>query len=241
MIPFELKRDKDGLLYLEDDNVFKKGSLNLDKRFDIDEYYQNYFYPIDSTDEYIIKYRSTEYTRKEIKNVKEMLINLIDKQKNIKSVDFPIAYFSYMKRLSGLIIKYYKDSISCDHITNSEDIECLGKYYYHDEDSVHNLFLLFNELLDVIYELIDNGVCFTDLNPGNILISDNSVKLIDFDYKYVYFTKNDLEINYVMYGYYMFIREMLKSFNLECLLDYYKGYNESKTFLKKLENKVRKG
>ena len=78
MIPFELKRDKDGLLYLEDDNVFKKGSLNLDKRFDIDEYYQNYFYPIDSTDEYIIKYRSTEYTRKEIKKVKEMLINLID-------------------------------------------------------------------------------------------------------------------------------------------------------------------
>lgn len=240
MIPLELKCDKDGLLYLEDDNIFKKHSLNIDKRNGIDEYFQNYFYPIDSTDEYIIKYSSTEFTRRQIIKVKEMLLNLIEKQKNVKSVDFPIAYFVYMKRLSGLIIKYYKDSISCDHIINN-DIEYLGKYYCHDEDNVHNLFIMFNELLDIIHELIENGICYVDLNPGNILISDNKLKLIDFDYKYIHFTRDDLEINYVMRGYYMFIREVLKSFRLDCPLDYYKGYNESKLYLKKMENKVRKG
>ena len=83
MIPCELKYDKDGLLYLEDDNLFKRKGLHIDKRTGIDEYFQGFFYSLASTDEYIIKYNSTEFTKKEIIAIKEMLLKLVEKQKNI--------------------------------------------------------------------------------------------------------------------------------------------------------------
>ena len=240
MIPLELKKDKKGLLYLEDNNIFSKTCLNIDKRKGVDEFYQSLFYPIQSTEEYIIKYNCTEFTRKQIKRIKEMLAILIEKQKDIKMTDFPIAYYTYMERLSGLIIKYYKDSISCDRIFDLQDIELLGKYYYHDEDNIRNTFMLFDDILNILQELIDNNIYYLDINPGNFVIFDNQVKLIDFDYRLIQFEKSELLLNIIKCRYFNMIRKMLRSVNLYSETNC-NNLEESKKYLKKLENNVRKG
>ena len=240
MIPLELKKDKDGLLYLVDNTIFNRSYLEIDKRHDIDEYYQNYFYSINSTDEYIIKHSCTEFTRKQIEKIKKMLSILIEKQKDVKSVDFPIAYFVYTKKLCGLIIKYYKDGISCDNVIKLRDIEYLGKYYSHDADNIHNLFMLFNDILSIIEELLDNSIYYTDINPGNIVLHDNKVKLIDFDYRFVHFQENNLRYKIVMSGYDYLIKEILRCYNLEYNVDSLNNIDEAKKYLKTIENNVRK-
>ena len=241
MIPCELKYDKDGLLYLEDDNVFKRKSLHIDKRTGIDEYFQGFFYSLDSTDDYIIKYNSTEFTKKEIVAVKEMLKTLVEKQKNISRVDFPIGYLVHMKKLSGLIIKYYKDSISFYDIIKTRDFNYLGKYYSHDDNILHNLFLLYQDVLDIIYELLDNDICYTDINPGNVIITDNQIKLIDFDHKYVLFNQKDTILKDVMNNFSQFVKVTLRNYNFYYQVDTFFKHDEEKEYLKKLENTIRKG
>lgn len=238
MIPLELQKDSDGLLYLEDNDIFKKPCLNIDRRENIDEYYKTLFYPIPSTSEYIIKYNCREYTKRKILEIKEMLSTLIEKQKNIKSVDFPIAYFVYMNRLSGLIVKYYEESISCDNVFNLQDIEALGKYYYHDEDNIRNLFMLFNDILSILQELIANDVYYFDINPGNFVISNNQVKIIDFDYRFMHFEKKELPPKIVYSRYFSMIRKIL--YNLSNHLDS-NTIEETKVYMKKLENKIYRG
>ncbi len=241
MIPLELQYDEDGLLYLEDDNVFKRNSLHIDKRLEIDGYFQKFFYSFDSTDDYIIKYNSTEFTKKEIIATKEMLKALVEKQKNVLNVDFPIGYLVHMKKLSGLIIKYYKDSISLHDIIKTRDLNYIGKYYYHDDNILHNLFLLYHDVLDLLYELLDNDICYTDINPGNVIITDNKVKLIDFDYRYVLFNQKDTILKDVMYNFSQFVKVTLRNYNLYYQLDTFFKHDEEKKYLKKLENKIRKG
>lgn len=241
MIPYDLKRDKDGLLYLQDEDILRKSTLRIDKRGEVDEYYQQYFYPIASSDDYIIKYSCTWYTRKQIKRIKEMLANLVYKQKDIPNVDFPIAYFVHMKRLSGLIVKYYKDGISFDNVAKLQDIEAIGKYYYHDEDNIHNLFMLYEELLNLSNELFEKGVYYTDLNQGNIVLDNNQVKLIDFDYRFVLFDQKDACLPFIITNYLRLVRETLSSFNLYCDVSDYYNYEDAKKYIKKLENTVRKG
>lgn len=241
MIPYDLKRDKDGLLYLQDEDILRKSTLRIDKRGEVDEYYQQNFYPISTSDDYIIKYNCTWYTRKEIKRIKEMLANLVYRQKDIPNVDFPIAYFVHMKRLSGLIVKYYKDGISFDNVAKLQDIEAIGKYYYHDEDNIHNLFMLYEELLNVSNELFENGVYYTDINQGNVVLNNNQVKLIDFDYRYVLFDRKDFILPFIITNYFRFVRESLNSLNLYSDVSDCNNYDDAKKYIKKLENTIRKG
>ena len=242
MIPIELNRDKDGLLYYRDDNILTKPQLALDKRANIENrYFHNGFYPIPSTDEYIIKFCYTCFTRKEIKEIKYMLDNLVNKQKNVSNVDFPIAYFALRKKLYGLIVKYYKDGIACANVFESHCIETLGKYYYHNEDSIHNLFMLYDELLNIVYEMFENGIYYTDLNLGNIVINDNKLKVIDFDPRYVFFNQKDERLRNVLDGYYLFIDSSLNILKLGNNSDEYYNFEETKKYLKKLENKIRRG
>ena len=39
--------------------------------------------------------------------------------------------------------------------------------------------------------MYENGIYYLDINPGNIVLSDNQIKLIDFDYYYVRFDKKN--------------------------------------------------
>ena len=209
MIPIELQRDKQGLLYLTEDTILRRKPLSIDKRENLENrYYQHLFYSIPSTDEYIIKYCITCYTRKEIKKIKYILEYLINKQKYFPDIDFPIAYFVQCKKLAGLIVKYYKDGLSCDAIFNLHELNELGKYYYHDEDSIRNLFILYNELLEKVNSMFEKEIYYTDLNQGNVIIDNNKLKVIDFDNRFLLFDNKDRSLRIVLNGFYFFLKRL---------------------------------
>ena len=139
MVPLELKFDKEGLLYTDDQKLLKD-NLFLDKRkVDLDQKYYTYgYFRLNSTLEYIIKYCYTTLTRKQSDEYKEMLHQLISKQSQVKKTDFPIGYFKEKNKANGLIIKYYPDSISLDNMLKEHDINLCGKYYFHDERAIRN-------------------------------------------------------------------------------------------------------
>lgn len=243
MLPYELKMDKDGLLYFNDDRILMHTPLLIDQR-EVSEhkYYLSGFYRLSSTNDYIIKYCYTCYTKSEILAIKEMLMKLIEKQKNVPDVDFPIGYFKYGRRLAGQIIKYYQDSISYENVLENKDINLIGKYYAHDEDTIHNLFLIFNDVLNHLYEMFENGIYYYDINPGNIILTNNEVKIIDFDYHYVKFDQKDKRLATIMDSYVLLLIKVLSNYHLiDGINGTLKDFEHAKTFTKTLENTVRKG
>ena len=243
MLPTGLKKDKNGLLYLADDRIFLHHPLLIDHRnLSENRYYQNIFYALPGTDEYIIKFSITGLTRKERKAYLEMLANLVSKQSMVTKVDFPIAYFKSCNRFAGLIVKYYKDATPYNEILDKEDINVLNKYYLHDEDSLHNMFILFSDVLDKAYEMFENGVYFSDFNQSNIVFINNEAKLIDFDPRFVKFNDKDLGLHNVMVGYHYFLEKVLFRYHyLEELDEEFNDFEDAKTFIKKMENDIRRG
>jgi len=242
MLPLELKNDDNGLLYTDDIDLIRQRPLNLDNRsFENERYYSNEFFPLKSTEDYILKFSTTVFTRREAKKIKEMLDILVRKQKDISNVDFPVGYYVFKKKICGLIVPYYKNGISCDHIFNHRDIEELGKYYSHDEDNLHNITLLLYDLLDLIYEMYENGIYYSDMNPGNIIITDNQIKLIDFDYRFVTFNDKDIKLRNIMSCYRWLLNYIIDKYKLGDTI-YYRpiDFEDAKHYTKKLENSLRK-
>lgn len=241
MIPCELQLDKDGLLYLKDDNVKKRNFLCLDKRAELTRYDKCLFYSLDSTDDYIIKYYTYYLTSKDINAIKEMLSILVSKQENIKLTDFPIGYLVYLQNLSGLIIKYYKDGVSLDNIFISGNMGKLSEYYHHDDNNLHNVFLLFYDILNLIYELMENSIFYNDINPGNIVITNEQARLIDFDHRYVTFKRTDNQIKRVMTRFHDFVSWTLGQLYLHYQIEDLTDYEQARKTLTMLENKIRRG
>ena len=242
-IPYELKTDNDGLLYTDNFILLRQSPLNIDTRkYQEDKYYLNDFFPLYSTNDYIIKYCITRYTRKEIKALKEMLEVMTLKQSLIKKTDFPIGYFKHIRKLQGFIIPNYQDGMSYDHLLENADINEVKKYYHHDEDSIHNVFLMLLDVLDAINEMFDNGIYYSRFYSDDIVLHDNEAHLIDFDQFNVSFCEKDKKLISVM-GYYLkLLNTTLKMFELsEGVSENLQNFEEAKTFTKKIENKVRKG
>ena len=243
MLPYELRNDKDGLLYLQDDRILLHTPLFIDHREKCEErYYVNGFYRINSTDEYIIKYSYTVFTRKEIRQIKKMLETFVNKQNQVSMVDFPIGYFKSNGRLSGLIVKYYQDGMSLDNILRQNDLESLGKYYAHDDDIIHNIFKLFIDILDNVHEMFENDIYYMDINPGNIVLTNNTTKIIDFDYRFVKFDEKDRRLVSIMYAYVLLMKIVLVKYGLiDGIYEKLPNFEEAKSYTKKLENSIRRG
>ena len=243
MLPINLKVDKEGLLYLEDGDVSRKSPFLIDKRnFNCERYYSNGFYRIPGSDDYIVKYSYTAFTRKERKCIKNMLYYLVSKQSLFPDIDFPIGYYNDNRKLAGLIVKYYKDSVSCDDVFNMRDIFAISKYYAHDDGVVRNLFLLFNDILNLSEKLFEEGIYYIDLNPGNILLVDNEIKLIDFDHNYVKFDNKDKCLASILGIYSRLMKEVLTDYHLPYNNnEEFINYEQAKTLTKKIENKIIKG
>lgn len=242
MIPLELKIDKEGLLYYENDKLLMESPLRIGDWDSFEEKYYNYsFYDVLSNHDYIVKFCSTVYTRKERLAIKEMLKKLIAAQDRVKSVDFPIGYYVLNKRLYGTIIKYYPNALSLDKITEDRDINSLNKYYYHDDDSIHNLFLLFNDVLNSLMEMYNQSILYFDSNPGNIVLYNNEAKIIDFDFRFIKFDQNYYRLPYLFENYISLVKVILESYDIDDKVNgYYSNYEETKDYVKKLERVIRK-
>ena len=173
-----------------------------------------------------------------------MLENFRVIQKNIEDIDFPIGYYLEDNYARGQIIKYYKNSPSLFHLIKEKDINILDKYYYHDDDSIHNLYMILLDILNLIEELFENGVYYTDIHSGNFVINNNNIKLIDFDYNYIYF-KNSTDmklLDILLWNYSRLFFSINKSYNLgDFALDECHDFKYMKKYVKSMENYVRRG
>lgn len=246
----ELKVDKDGLLYIDDNTDMYKRLLNLDHR-NVHEYFANNFFSIPGTKDYIIKKPLTIWDKRLRERYKEMLIKLVERQKLIKKTDFPIGYQRENRKMEGLIVRYYepsKTSISLDQIKTKEcferavnKVQLLKQYYFHDEDDIHNFFLFLLDVLDAIYEMFENGVYYIDINPGNIVFYQNNAKIIDFDPSRVTFDNKDLKLQTIMKLFVDLVNMLLEDYELYDYVDAtLHNFEEAKTFTKRIEEKARR-
>lgn len=106
-------------------------------------------------------------------NIEEMVSGLVLRQGNVKNTDFPVGVVSCKRRCVGQAIKLYKDYV------------CL-----YDIVDDNNIGLLYNKVLCIIDELLNNGILYLDIHEHNFLVSANlDVKLIDFESSCVIFDR----------------------------------------------------
>ena len=196
------------------------------------------FYELLALKDYLIKYPQVSLNKEEYLTMLKLFQDL---QTKITLTDFPIGYYEEKDIFKGTIVPYYKDSISLLEITESNTLKELKKYYHHDNDKLHNLYLLLNEILNVLEELQENGLSYIDSNPSNFLIKDNQIKLIDFDPKYLLYGLNKKNINATLERFDDLVFYLHQNFKLANLTIYKaKNFDVMRKHLVKLENKMRK-
>ena len=159
---------------------------------------------------------------------------------NVRMTKLPNGYFTEKDVVTGSVVPFYPDTTSLYQILETHNVEELLKHYQRDDDPVHNLFLFFDENLDRLEELVDNGLYYTDFNHGNILFSNNESHLIDFDPGYVR-TASKENYKAVLDSYDLLLFIALKRFELLDLCTYKsKNFKAMRKRLEKVENKVRR-
>jgi len=195
------------------------------------------FYELLKFENYLIKCTPTLDKAK----VFTMLRLFNELKEKITLTDLPIGYYQENKTFKGTIVPYYTNSISLYQITKNYDLINLNNYYLHDDDIIHNLYLLFYDILDILEELQNNGISYLDSNPSNIILKDNQVKLIDFEPQYLKYGINKNNIKETLSRYDDLIFHTHLNFGLDNLAIYNsKDFKAMRKHLIKLENRIRK-
>lgn len=244
MLPNEIRFDSNGIGYIDISNessplipiYFQRKDYN--KRLLVE---RNRFYYIPSTVDYILKLNK-DFEKNDFELYRIVSL-LIEAQKDIMTTEFPIGYCVKDGNIIGQIIRNYPKAKSLKNICIYEDISSLQKYIYRDDDSLHNLFLVYLEILGELEILYENNIVYLDNNAGNFVFFDNNVKIIDFEVGYVHFFKSKFDLCILLKTYMSMIFRVNKYFGLnECFIDYISinSFAEAKEKVKKIENKFRK-
>ena len=189
MLSLGLKEDRRGIPYIDESEIISKKYINVDTR-NIEADCKSEYYLFVPNDKYIIKTIPEISFGEDRSQYLDMVAALIKKQEIIQLTDFPIGYYRKNNILEGLIIRYYKAGKSLEELSERQDISMIKQYYNHSENNIRNLFLLLADLLKVLEELSKNGVYYIDVHNGNAIITDNKVKLIDFEPSHIVFKDN---------------------------------------------------
>ncbi len=241
MLPLEAKIDRNGLLYIDDERIKEHPIIfqNIVKS-DGETKIPKLFFELFSTSDYIVKYSRGPLIKGKII---DMLLLFQKLETIIQKIDFPIGYYQELNRIRGIIIRYYKNAPSLYSLSETHDINILGKYYYHDDDTIHNLYLLMYDTLLLIEELFENNVYYTDVHRGNFILSNNEVKLIDFDYSFIHYKeqRDNKLMRMVLQNYDDMLFMMMKRFGLG-EIPYYRvnSFENMKKRVKRIEDQVRK-
>ena len=178
------KKDQDGLYYIDNSKLLTPFSFNEL----VNPSFRRKFYTIDGIDNFIIKetYKKTNYFNG--MKIKNLLINLVDRQALFDDIDFPIGYYLKDNHVNGTIVPYYKDSLSLRKMIFLHKKEELPEYYFHSDNESENISLLCLDILELIHELFEEDIYYIDIHSGNFLLYNNEVKLIDFDPGFVKFS-----------------------------------------------------
>ena len=181
MIPIECKMDNYGFLYLDEEYHFKNKIM-----YDESRNTKSIFFKIDSTDEYVVKYHKEKLNRREVLRMLFHFYNV--KNNSLNNIDFPIGYYKENNHIKGLIVYNYQDAVSLRQVIINNNLSC---YYNHSLNEQENVLLLLNDILKIIEDLYNNGIIYTDINPGNFIIYKNEVKIIDFDPRYLFYEDDE--------------------------------------------------
>ena len=160
---------------------------------------------------------------------------------NVHKTKLPTMYYKENNIISGSIVYHHKESKTLYEISRTKKLEKLMEVYKRDDDKLHNLFILYNEILDILEELYDNGVCYFDSNSTNFVFKDNDVNLIDFDPQYIYFRKSRGPLLQTLCSFDGLVDKMNNRFLAHDEFIYLpSGFNGFRKHLVKVENRVRK-
>ena len=160
---------------------------------------------------------------------------------SVTMTDLPTSLYKEDGKITGIVIPYYENGQSLYNISETHSLEELSKYFKHDDDELHNLFILLSNILDILEELKDNDILYTDSNMGNFIFKDNKVHLIDFEPPYVLHEQNKENIKKVLHWYDTLMFLLNRRFELIELCSYKpKDFEHMRKRLVKVENKVRK-
>ena len=232
-----MNTDRFGLYYFDENSkgneiIFPPSLTKKDKES------KSKFYELLTIKNYLIKYSQNELNYKEIY---KMLKLFLESQSNITLTDLPIAYYQENTKLKGTIIPYYQNSISLYRIINNNNLKYLQNYYHHDNDKLHNLYLLLNDILNILEELANNNIIYLDTNISNFVIKNNQIKLIDFEPQYIKYETNNANIKRLLSSFDDLLYAICSKLKLDNLAIYNsKSFKNTRNYLIKVENKIRK-
>ena len=183
--PFML--DKNGLYYLDPKTKIEEIFIN---DFNKNSNNRVSFYKIDGIDNYIIKDCTLyPYFFNRLRNM-NLLKELVKRQDQFDNIDFPVAYYERLKMLKGIVIPYYEEAITVRKLITFHYFGDLINYYCHDSNEMDNFICMLLDILTLIRIMYEKGIHYIDPNPGNFLVYNNIMKVIDFEPNYVFFDKN---------------------------------------------------
>ena len=261
-LPEELKVDKYGCFYMDDVLAYKSYICFSDYIERNGFRCKSSFSRIKSTNDYIIKRSIISLSRRERNEILVMLRVFREIASRLPKIDLPIGYHKEGRHLDGTIIPYYESSPSIKNIMDNYSLEKYRIIYNHSDDVISNLFSSLNDILNIIESLFDNNVFYFDINYGNFLVSQNEMKIIDFEPNHMSFTKDKYTFSILVVNFLRLVHEVLENYHLpiynlsnlpyckeskeyplkEKVLDYANGigyqFDDVKKYLKTLENNV---
>ena len=195
------------------------------------------FYELTLLKDYIIKYSQKELNQEE---AIKMLQLFKSSQSKINLTDLPISYYQEYSSIKGIIVPYYQNSISLQRIIEN-GIKNISNYYHHDNNPIHNLYLLTNEILDILEELQNNNIIYLDNNASNFIIKDNQIKLIDFEPQYLKYETNNKNIKRLLKSFDDLLYTIYSNLKLDDLVIHNsKDFKNMRKYLLKIENSMHK-
>ena len=209
-LPSDLKKDGKGLYYF-DKKLTYDNLIIFDHYFDNVDNYKPLFYHASGTNDYIIKHDINLSNGKDYINMLKQF-NLL--REKISNVDLPIGYYKDRFKVKGTIVRYYENSKSLKNIMSHYGLNEINNFYEHDEDNLHNLFLMLENILSLLEEMYQNGMYYYDTNDGNFVIYKNAVKIIDFEPCRVSFTYDNNSFSLIIANYLKLVRKVLERYHL---------------------------
>ena len=234
---YGMKVDNNGIFYYDETSRGNEVIFNsVPKRKEGLE--PSKFYELIDNPNLLIKYAVTHFDDEKIRYMLKRFILL---QSKINKTDLPTSYYMENGMMQGTVVPYYKDCKSLYTISETNSLEELMKYYKHDDDYIHNLFILLSDILDITEELADNGIYYYDNHPGNFVFKDNEVQLIDFDPAHIKYEVDKKGYRKMLENYDQLVFLLNKRFELADLCVYYpKNIKGMRKHLIKIENKIRR-
>lgn len=233
--PRNLQLDKRNILYLDDQDIVKK-ELHLARK-GFDDRPVSTFYSIEENLDYIIKinyYRPLFYDLK----IKKMIEHFSELEKYLSKVDLPIAYYQSNGKVLGTVIPYYPDTVNIRYLFGFNP-ERLFEFYKHDENVYRNLLSMYLDILDILKEMYENGMCYMDIRSTNFVFHQNDVKIIDFEPSELHFNNKNLYYHKIIKSFCLLINAMSMSVNAkELTVPYVNTFKESEDEIKRLYKRI---